>query len=110
MLLRQQLAEKNQRGERTSAGKTATPSSHRAGSSPGADIRDAIRTQIGALRAAGVDDERILFRIAIELLLQREFGAGLGNDPSFQRMGDWVCTVLHEQEHTREILRTLIDT
>jgi hypothetical protein len=58
----------------------------------------------------GVSAERQLFRVAVEGLLLREFGAEVGNDPAFQQMGDWICGCLDEEPHTREMLRKFIDS
>ncbi|MDR6411325.1 hypothetical protein [Paraburkholderia terricola] len=110
LLLREQLAEKSPRNERSSGRQARAVSPPTTSVSRDVSVEDAIRKQVKALRASGIEDEGQLFRVAIGILLQREFGAGLGNDPAFQQMGDWVCACLQEQEHTRRMLRTLIDT
>jgi hypothetical protein len=108
-LLRQQLAEKKQRGERTAAGRKGAPLTQPGGSTPAAgSLPEAIRTRIDTLRAAGVDDERQLFRAAVDRLLLHEFGEQMANDPSFQRMSEWVSECLSEQPETREMLLALI--
>jgi hypothetical protein len=61
------------------------------------------------LRRAGIEDEQQLFRVVIEMLLVREFGAPAANDPSFQQIGNWVYDCLLEQEQTRAMLRGVID-
>ncbi|OLL30878.1 hypothetical protein BTH42_14995 [Burkholderia sp. SRS-W-2-2016] len=107
-LLRQQLAEKKQRGERTAVGRTGTSSVQAAGASLGDDLPAAIHKQMDTLRAAGVQDENQLSRVAIEMLLRREFGAETANDPSFQQMSDWVYECLNEQPDTRAMLLELV--
>ncbi|RZF29070.1 hypothetical protein EVC45_14765 [Paraburkholderia sp. UYCP14C] len=108
-LLRQQLAEKQQREERTASGRSAA-ASMRAGQplSTAGSLPDAIRVRIDTLRAAGVDDERQFFRAVVNLLLLREFGEEMANDPSFQQMSEWVSGCLSEQLETRHVLREII--
>jgi hypothetical protein len=113
LLLRQQLAEKTQRRERASSSRRTSGAPPQPGSSPQAAADsgpELIRAQIGRLRAAGVADERQLFRVAVEGLLLRDFGTDLTNDPAFQQMSDWICACLDEEPHTREMLRKLIDS
>ncbi|MGF6508017.1 hypothetical protein [Paraburkholderia sp. 32] len=108
-VLRQQLAEKEQRGERTASGRKGASSMQPGGPPPTAEgLPDAIRTRIDTLRAAGVDDERQFFRAVVDLLLLREFGEEMANDPSFQQMSEWVSECLSEQLDTRHVLREVI--
>jgi hypothetical protein len=112
LLLRQQLAEKSQRQERAISGGPVIASNARPGASqqaPADNPDNAIRAPVDRLRAAGLTDQRLLFRAAVEGLLLREFGTAAGNDATFQQMGDWVCACLDEDPNCREMLRQLIN-
>lgn len=108
LLLRQQLTEKKHRGERVEGGQPGTSLQHPVAASREDDLQVSIRKQVGTMQAAGVEDERQLFRATIETLLLREFGPEAVNDPSFQQMADWVCECLVEQDQTRKMLREMV--
>jgi hypothetical protein len=113
LLLRQQLAEKTQRQERASSNRETVASPPQQGISRQTSPENgpkAIQAQVSRLRAAGVTDERQLFRVAVEGLLLRDFGSEVSNDPGFQQMSEWVCACLDEEPGTREMLRKLIDS
>ncbi|MGF6647313.1 hypothetical protein [Paraburkholderia sp. GAS82] len=112
LLLRQQLAEKSRRSQTASSSQQTSPSSAARSAPQRTETdsgRDAIRAQVDPLRAAGIADDRQLFRSAVEGLLLREFGTEVGNDATFHQMGDWVSKCLEEEPHTRKMLLKLIE-
>lgn len=74
----------------------------------GPDLGALLRERIDALRTAGVDDQALLERIAINVVLRHEFGATLGNEPEFQEMVEWVWKGMMDDVQTSALLGDVI--
>ncbi|WP_155294424.1 hypothetical protein [Burkholderia cepacia] len=109
-LLRQQLADRY-RGKKLAQSDTQETAAGSATAQTGdasPRMRDAVRHRITELRMSGVDNERQLVRVAIEMLMTREFGVAVANDPEFQHAVNWVLQCFDEDPEMHGLLREFL--
>ncbi|WP_250516352.1 hypothetical protein [Caballeronia sp. INDeC2] len=69
----------------------------------------ALLHKIAELKRLDIVDQRQLNRMVVELVLDREFGHALRNDPQFQQMVDDVTTTLTGSEDFNAALIKLLN-
>ncbi|OXI87193.1 hypothetical protein CFB40_16085 [Burkholderia sp. AU31652] len=108
-LLRQQVIDRTRRQMSGEASRAPTHGNAPAAARvAGSDLGALLRERIDALRTAGVDDQALLERIAINVVLRHEFGATLGNEPEFQEMVEWVWKGMTDDVQTSALLGDVV--
>ncbi|WP_155122435.1 hypothetical protein [Burkholderia ubonensis] len=73
-----------------------------------ATVEQTVVSHVQALRAAGVTDEHMLLRAAVQALLAKGFPTGMVNDASFQQVVDSVVVTIESDEALSEAYRRLV--
>ncbi|WP_175760808.1 hypothetical protein [Burkholderia ambifaria] len=90
-----------------SASTGATPTGSAAPQGAARPLSDSLRSHIDQLLEAGVTDEFLLTRAAVEHVLHRQFGDALVNDPSFQAVTGRVTQTILEDDDFRRALASV---
>jgi hypothetical protein len=107
-LLQQQLSRRDQTGRTSQRSDTSASARQRAGETSGSvDTETALRHLMATLRPDNELDGARMGRAAIELIVNRDFPAGLANEPEFQQMIDSIHQVLEEDPQAHAMLLQL---
>ncbi|WP_143328122.1 hypothetical protein [Caballeronia pedi] len=108
-MLRQQLISSERHAVRDNRTKAANKSSELSHADANAEDAAALLHKVNELKGPDGLDQRQLNRMVVELVLDREFGRALRNDPQFQQMVDDVSTALTGSEDVNAALIKLLN-
>ncbi|KAK47815.1 hypothetical protein BG58_40965 [Caballeronia jiangsuensis] len=108
-MLRQQLTSTERHSVRDNRTKAASKSSDLPHADTNAEDVVALLHKVDELKRLDMVDQRQLNRMVVELVLDREFGRALRNDPQFQQMVDDVTTTLTGSEDVNAALIKLLN-